>query len=174
MSCDLDSPISTEELDSVVMFLKSNKSPGWDGLTSEFYKKNWDLLQPLLYKVLNKSIEEQILPQSLRIGIITLIPKPKPPPELNFIKNWRPITLLNNDYKILTHVIKNRILKAIPFLISKTQSGFQAGRSTSDNLILMYLVLEHFSNNPDEEGLLLQVDYERLLIQSNMNLYSRQ
>lgn len=161
MSSDLDLPIGPEELDIVVKSLKNNKSPGWDGLTSEFYKTFWVLLKPLLFKVYNQAIVDTVLPQSLRIGVITLIPKPKPPPELNFIKNWRPITLLNNDYKILTHVIKNRILKAVPKIISKAQSGFQAGRSTSDNLILMYLVLEHYNNNPDEEGLLLQVDYEK-------------
>ena len=49
----------------------------------------------------------------------------------------------------------------IPTLISKEQSGFQAGRSTTDNLILMYLVIESFNNDSDKEGLLLQVDYEK-------------
>ena len=49
----------------------------------------------------------------------------------------------------------------MPYIISKVQSGFQAGKSTCDNLILMYLALEHFNNHPDEEGLLLQVDFEK-------------
>lgn len=53
------------------------------------------------------------------------------------------------------------MLQAVPILVSKSQSGFQAGRSTTDNLILMYLVLEYYNNNPSEEGLLLQVDYEK-------------
>ena len=57
-----------------------------------------------------------------------------------------------------THVIKNRLLKSIPTVISKMQSGFQAGKSTSDNLILMCLPLEHFQNNEEEEGLICQVD----------------
>ena len=98
---------------------------------------------------------------SQRIGILTLIPKPKPPAELVYIKNWRPITLLNIDYKIFTHVIKNRILRSLPHIISNVQSGFQAGKSACDNLILMYLALEHFINNPEEEALLLQVDFEK-------------
>ena len=98
---------------------------------------------------------------SQRIGILTLIPKLKSPSELVYIKNWRPITLLNIDYKIFTHVIKNRILRSLPHIISNVQSGFQAGKSTCDNLILMYLALEHFINNPEEEALLLQVDFEK-------------
>ena len=108
-----------------------------------------------------ESISSRVLPPSLRIGVITLLPKQKSPRELNYIKNWRPITLLNTDYKIFVHVIKNRILQTIPDLVSKSQSGFQAGRSTTDNLILMYLVMEDFNNNPRKEGLLLQVDYEK-------------
>ena len=63
--------------------------------------------------------------------------------------------------KIFTHVIKNRILRSLPHIISNVQSGFQAGKSTCDNLILMYLALEHFINNPEEEALLHQVDFEK-------------
>ena len=98
---------------------------------------------------------------SQRIGILILLPKAKTPMELRYNNNWRPITLLSVDYKKFTHIIKNKILKALPSIISEVQSGFQAGKSTSDNLILMCLNLEYFQNNPDQEGLLLQVDYEK-------------
>ena len=148
-------------MSSVVKVLKSNKSPGWDGLSNEFYKKFWDKIKFTLHKTLTEAVAAKMLPPSQRIGVITLLPKPKSPLELNQIKNWRPITLLNTDYKIFAHIIKNRILSAVPKLISNAQSGFQAGRSTTDNLILMYLVLESFSNNPKESGILLQVDYEK-------------
>ena len=84
---------------------------------------------------------------SQRIGIPTLLPKPKTAMELRYI--------------IFTHIIKNKILKAFPSIISEVQSRFQASKNTSDNLILMCLNLEYFQNNPDEEGLLLQVDYEK-------------
>ena len=160
-AAELDRDITLEELSSVVESLKNNKSPGWDGLTNEFYKKFWDKIKGTLLAVIDESVNSSILPPSLRIGVITLLPKPKSPRELNYIKNWRPITLLNTDYKIFTHVIKNRIALTVPSLISKSQAGFQSGRSTTDNLILMYLVIESFNNNPKKEGLLLQVDYEK-------------
>ena len=161
LKTSIDRPLSVEELTPVVESLKNNKSPGWDGLTSEFYKKFWDNIKWLIMKVIDEAYDNCILPPSMRIGVISLIPKPKPPPELRLLKNWRPITLLNTDYKIFTHAIKNRIMQAVPQLISSSQSGFQPGKSTSDNLILMYLVLEYFQNNPEEEGLLLEIDYEK-------------
>ena len=161
ISEELDSEISIEEIDYVYKNLKNNKSPGWDGLTAEFYKTFWGSLRNILFECYKESINNRSLSPSQRIGVLTIIPKPKLPSELVYIKNWRPITLLNVDYKIFTHLIKNRIIRSVPYIISKVQSGFQAGKSTCDNLILMYLALEHFNNHPDEEGLLLQVDFEK-------------
>ena len=145
----------------VVGTLKNNKSPGWDGLNAEIYKEFWDILRPILFNSYIEAIDMECLSPSQRIGILTLLPKPKTPMELAYIKNWRPITLLNVDYKIFTHVIKNRIVKVLPKILSNVQSGFQAGKSTHDNLILMCLTIKFFNNNPEEEGLLLQVDFEK-------------
>ena len=114
-----------------------------------------------LFRSFVESVDNNCLSPSQRIGAINLIPKPKKPPDLVFLKNWRPITLLNVDYKIFTHVIKHRIVETLPHVLSKVQSGFQSGRSTSDNLILMCLVLDHYNNNEDDAGLLLQVDFEK-------------
>ena len=49
----------------------------------------------------------------------------------------------------------------MPYIISNVQSGFQAGKSTNDNLLLVFLTLEYFDENPEEESLLLQVDFEK-------------
>ena len=165
LNCDslefLESEISEEEIDVVVGKLKNNKSPGWDGLTAEFYVKFWEVIRPILFKSFLESIGYQFLSQSQRLGILTLIPKPKPPTELVHLKNWRPITLLNVDYKIFAHVIKNRVMKAIPKLINNVQTGFQPGKSTADNILLMCSVLEDYFENPQQEGLILQVDFEK-------------
>ena len=157
----LDQPITLEEMDQVVKSFKKGKSPGWDGLTAEFYQHFWDEIRMTLFRSFVESVDNNCLSPSQRIGVINLIPKPKKPPDLVFLKNWRPITLLNVDYKIFTHVIKHRIVETLPHVLSKVQSGFQSGRSTSDNLILMCLVLDHYNNNEDDAGLLLQVDFEK-------------
>ena len=153
--------ISLAELDRTVQYLCNNKSPGWDGLSAEFYKHFWSDIKHILYSSFLESIDNQSLSPSQRIGVLTLIPKPKPPPDLVYLRNWRPITLLNVDYKIFSHVVKNRVIDALPHVISQAQTGFQSGKSTLDNLVLMCLVLEHFENNDQEEGLLLQVDFQR-------------
>ena len=158
---DISQPISIEEMEDVVKSLKSNKSPGWDGLTAEFYRYFWDDIKQILYQSILESINNKSLSPSQRIGVINLIAKQKKPPELVYLDNWRPITLLNVDYKIYAHIIKNRISYSIPHLISNVQSGFQSGKSTADNLILMSLVLDHFNNNEDDGGLVLQVDFEK-------------
>ena len=157
----LEGGLDIAELDSIIPKLKNNKSPGWDGLSSEFYKTFWDEIKNILFLSLQESIDSGYLSPSQRIGVLTIIPKPKPPSELVHIKNWRPITLLNTDYKIFTHAIKNRLLESVPFIIDRVQSGFQAGKSTCDNLILMCLALEHFQDNESEEGLILEIDFEK-------------
>ena len=93
------------------------------------------------------------------MGVITLLPKGEK--DHTELKNWRPITLLNIDYKIYVHVIKNRLRLCLPGIISCHQTGFQRGKSTTDNLILMYLVLEYYERNPEEEGYLVQIDFEK-------------
>ena len=103
----LDQPITLEEMDQVVKSFKKGKSPRWDGLTAEFYQHFWDEIRMTLFLSFVESVDNNCLSPSQRIGVINLIPKPKKPPDLVFFKNWRPITLLNVDYKILTHIIKD-------------------------------------------------------------------
>ena len=78
--------------------MEPDKSPGTDGLPSEFYQFFWsDVSKPLL-EALNYGFEIVQLSISQKRGIITVIPKKSQ--ELYYIKNWRPLTLLNCNYKI--------------------------------------------------------------------------
>jgi len=155
----INRPIEIGELDTGLKNFYNNKSPGIDGLSSEFYTNFWDRIKPILFKVYEESINRGALSPSQRTGIIVLIPKPEK--DHDQLKNWRPITLLNVDYKLFTHIIKNRINQAIPYIITKQQTGFQKGKGTNVNLTLMYLVLEYYHRNPDEGGYILQVDFEK-------------
>ena len=93
-----DSPLTLAEVLSAIKQLKLNKSPGVEGLTSEFYISFAEQLAPFLLCVFKESIDKQTLPPTLCQGLLTLIPKPRKDPLL--LDNWRPICLLNNDYKI--------------------------------------------------------------------------
>ena len=91
--------------------MASNKSPGTDGLPAEFYKVFWDYVKPFLLNALNCSYTNGHLSITQRRGLITLVPKKNKP--ANLLKNWRPITLLNCDYKIAAKSIANRIEKVL-------------------------------------------------------------
>jgi hypothetical protein len=69
--------ITLDELTAVVKSLKNNKAPGRDGLTNEFYKKFLEKIKHLLHTVIMESISLRVLPLSLMIGVITLLPKQK-------------------------------------------------------------------------------------------------
>ena len=159
LSNQLEQEISLGELDVAVKGFKNNKSPGSDGLTAEFYTYFWGDIRDIIHNVFTEGIEEGSLSPSQRTGVITLLPKGEK--DHRYLKHWRPITLLNVDYKLYVHVLKNRLKSTLPIIISNHQTGFQKGKSTTDNLILMYLVLEHYERNPQEEGYLVQIDYEK-------------
>lgn len=96
-------PITLEELSTIVRRMKSGSSPGPDGLPTEFYKTFWPELGPILVKLFNRFLSTGDLPQSFRESRIVLLPKPGGNPSEP--QSWRPIALLNSDYKLLTSVL---------------------------------------------------------------------
>ena len=121
--CDTD--LTEEELLKTLKSFSKNKSPGLDGITAEFYLKFWDKLKSKLLAVYESSFELGILPECMRMGIVTLLEK-KGKDRLD-IANWRPITLLNIDYKLLTKTLGQRLKTVLPSLIKKDQNGFIPG-----------------------------------------------
>ena len=91
-------------------------------------------------------------------GILTCIPKDNKPKHL--LKNWRPLTLLNTSYKILSGVLSNRLKPNLDKLISKDQTGFISGRYIGDNTRLIYDLLNITETN-NIPGLLLLIDFEK-------------
>jgi hypothetical protein len=122
------------ELTTALQNSNSGRSPGLDGLTYESCKKFWNELGPLLLGVANTSMQEEKLPNSMLNGIITLTPKKG---ELILLSNWRPITLLNTDYKLITRCLARRIISVLPDLITADQSYCIPNRSIHTNLHLM-------------------------------------
>ena len=94
--------------------MKLNKAPGLDGLSVEFYRKFWNNLKKLVTKVFNFNYERGHLSNSQKIGAISLIFKKNDPLSLD---NYRPITLLNTDTKILAYTIAKRLKEVLPSII---------------------------------------------------------
>lgn len=136
--CDQD--ILLQEVAGAIKHLKCNKSPGNDGITAEFYQLFSDILSPFLLEVFIESIKNHKLPPSMTQGVISLIPKQNK--DLLFIDNWRPISLLNNDYKILAHILSKRIKYLLDSIIDEAQSGFISNRHISNNIRLVLDILD--------------------------------
>ena len=102
--------------------MKMNKTPGFDGIPVECYIVFWPDIGDKLMNSFNFSLQTGILSPSQRNGIITLLPKKDKDPLL--IKNYRPITLLTIDYKILAKCFANRLKRCLHVLIHSDQSSF--------------------------------------------------
>ena len=116
-----EGPLTQTECFEALKKMESDKTPGTDGLPAEFYKVFWKDISYLI-SALNYAFDSGCLSVTQRRGVIKLIPKKDA--ELYFIKNWRPITILNTDYKIAAKSIANRIKLALPNLINHDQIGF--------------------------------------------------
>ncbi len=136
--------------------LKNNKSPDTDGLTAEFYKCFAEELAPFLLEMFSESIQSENLPPSLTQGLLTLIPKPKK--DTSLIDNWRPICLLNNDYKILACILAKRLKSVLNSVIDDTQSGFMPKRHIANNIRLVLDLLD-YSELIKDDSFILFLDF---------------
>jgi len=149
---------SITDLENTLKDMDNNKSPGMDGLPAEFYKTFWPDIKDYLYASVQAVFDDNCLSITQRRGILTLLPKPNK--DLLQLKNWRPLTLMNVDYKIITGTIGNRIKKYISKIISQEQTGFVKGRYIGDNIFKILSIME-YCKLYDKNGMLMLLDFEK-------------
>ena len=150
--------LNINECGLALLNMKNNKSPGSDGLTTEFYKIFWTDIKHYFVNSINFSYNSGQLTQLQKQGIISLIPKKDK--ELTNLNNWRPITLLNIDYKIATKAMPNRMKNVLPNIINNCQTGFLKGRYIGENIRLLFDIIEH-SLETNKPGCLIFADFEK-------------
>ena len=154
--CEMDLTIS-ELLKNLKSFRK-NKSPGVDGLTAELFVIFWDELKHKLIQVYEDAFLKGILPETMRVGVVTLLEK-KGKNRVD-LANWRPITLLNVDYKILTKTLSQRLKTVLPKLIHKDQNGFIPGGNIYFSAHTIRDIL-FYCKKENLELILLALDYSK-------------
>ena len=148
----LEGKISEVECEEAIRQMKTSKTPGSDGLPTEFYKQFWVHIKDILLKSLNEAYEKGELSYSQRRGIIKLLYKKN---DKTLLNNWRPISLLNTDYKILAHVLANRLKNVIEKFINTDQTGYIKGRFIGQNIRVIQDVIDLLENNNTEGGILV-------------------
>ena len=154
----LEGKITKKEASIALKNMNNNKSPGTDGFTVEFFKFFWGEIGNFVVRSLNEGFEKKEMSITQREGIIICIPKGDKPRE--YLKNWRPISLLNVVYKIGSSAIANRIKTVLPNLINEDQTGFVPGRYIGDNIRLIYDIIHHLESE-NQPGLIVSIDFEK-------------
>ena len=155
-SCEI--PITLEECSKALQLLPNNKSPGSDGFTTNFYKFFWNGMKHWIYDSFNYSFDNKKLSTFQRMGILNLLPKKDK--DLRCLANWRPVSLLNTDYKILTKLLAIRLQKVIPTIINSDQVGYIKNRYIGENIRILSDILE-ITNLEDMEAYITQIDFEK-------------
>ncbi len=155
LTCEND--ISIQECEDSISKMKSNKSPGEDGLPIEFYKVFWNEIGHFLVEMYNECFTNEILPMSMRKSVITLIHKKD---DKDNIVNYRPISLTNTDYRILAFVLSSRLQNVASHIVNPDQVAYIKKRFIGTNVRIIQDIFELY-NRKNKSGILMFVDFKK-------------
>ena len=170
LNSKIDEQIKEDEIKFVLDKCKKEKSPGIDGIPYEFYQEFWPLIKTNMTNLFNEIILNEEMTKSQCLAAIKLIPKTANPQKLS---DFRPISLLCTDYKILSGVMAERLKPLLPKVIHESQKGGVPERSLFSSLSLVRDItarigeLNRVSNANDLVGLskvnaaLVAIDFEK-------------
>ena len=132
--------------EEVVMALKQMeplKAPGPDGLPPLFFQHYWHAVGDDVTEAVLSCLSMGVIPSFINPTFINLIPKVKSPTK---VFEFRPISLCNIVYKLVSKVVANRIRGLLPLIILESQSAFQSNKASSDNILVAFETLHHMKN----------------------------
>jgi len=120
------------------MQMHPSKAPGSDGMPALFFQQYWHIISRDVSQFVLNILEGNSDPGTINKTFITLIPKVKAP---STPTEFRPISLCNVIYKLVSKVLVNRLKEVLPLIIHEAQSAFVPGRMITDNTLVAF---EHF------------------------------
>ena len=166
----LERDLELSELQEALKNMANGKTPGLDGICCEFYKKFAAKLLPILLKVSRFCENEGMMSYTQKQALISLIFKEKG--EKSDLKNWRPISLLCVDYKIITKALAARLQNTLAEIIHPNQTAGIPGRSIDNNLWAIRDVIDHATENFNPT-IMLSLDQEKAFDRVNHNFLLR-
>ncbi|XP_074293374.1 uncharacterized protein LOC141620388 [Silene latifolia] len=125
------------------------KAPGPDGMNGLFYQTYWGLVGPDVVRTVLAILKGDMSPEEYNKTNIVLIPKKKAPDK---IRDFRPISLCNVAYKLVSKVLANRLKPFLGELVTENQSAFTPGRAISDNVLIAFELFHYMKNLRASEG----------------------
>lgn len=124
-----------EETKNAVFAMNPDKSPGPDGMSAAFYRQHWETIKPGVFSFVNQFFERNYLDPKVNQTNICLLPKIENP---STIKDYRPISLANVAYKIISKILAERMKPWLNDIITENQSAFIPGRLITDNVLIAH------------------------------------
>lgn len=150
--------VTPEDVKQEVFALPLNKTPGPDGFTGEFFRKTWDIIGADLTKAVLEFFQSGQMLRQWNCTAISLIPKTIGAKKL---VDFRPISLCNVVYKIVSKILARRLQEITPEMISSNQSAFVKGRLLVENVLLATELVQGFGQTNISKRGLLKVDLRK-------------
>ncbi|XP_075647222.1 uncharacterized protein LOC142618104 [Castanea sativa] len=155
----LDGEVTRKEVKVSLWSMKPFKAPGPDGYHAGFYQRNWHIIKDLVVKQVVDIFESGKMPNHLNETLITLIPKC---PGADCLGLFRPISLCNTIYKLVSKVLVHRLGPMLNNLVSPLQSAFGPGRKGMDNMIIVQELIHSMKQKKGKQGYMaIKVDLEK-------------
>ncbi|KAK4281551.1 hypothetical protein QN277_013029 [Acacia crassicarpa] len=156
---NLGRPPSNEEIRSAMFSMGNYKAPGYDGFPPIFYKNNWNTMGPSVCNFVKEAFKGNLSLADSNRTLIALIAKKD---HVEFVSNFRPISLCMVHYKCLTKLIATRLRGVMNDIISPFQSSFIKGRQIHDNIIVGQEILHTMNKTRSRKGLMaMKIDFEK-------------
>jgi hypothetical protein len=162
----LERDVSAEEIKNTICSMKTNKSPGPDGYTADFFKASWDVVGANVVVAIKSFFETGMLLKEVNATILTLVPKKL---NVTVIGDFRPIACCNVVYKCITKILSNRMLPIVDSMVSRIQSAFIPGRNIVENVLLAQELVRNYHRKDGKPRCTMKIDLMKAYNSVNWN-----